>query len=118
MLSELPPIEWYDEDGSKKSLPRPEFLWSYMPIFPKYQYLSTSIWGFSLLTEFIIKVIMIEATTLTVDQIYTYGTIIMAVIISLASVNSVILSMHLRKKCLNFIAEWKKVHDYSLAHHV
>ncbi|CAO3626003.1 unnamed protein product [Cunninghamella echinulata] len=113
MMSELPPIEWYDDvDGIKKSLPRPEFLWNYMPIFPKYQYISTLVWGSCLLLEFVIKVILIEATSLSVDQIYIYGTISVAVLISSASVCSISLSIHLRKKSLVFINEWKKNHDY------
>ncbi|KAI9307247.1 hypothetical protein BJ944DRAFT_158395 [Cunninghamella echinulata] len=113
MMSELPPIEWYDDvEEIKKSLPRPEFLWNYMPIYPKYQYISTFIWGSCLLLEFVIKVILIEATSLSVDDIYTYGTISMGVLIIFASVCSISLSVYLRKKCLVFINEWKKNHDY------
>ncbi|CAO3609530.1 unnamed protein product [Cunninghamella blakesleeana] len=118
MLSESPPMEWYDEDGNKNTLPTHEFLWNNMPNFPKYQYINTSIWGFTLLSEFIIKVIMIEATTLTIDEIVTYSTIVVAVSISLASVASVISSIYVRRKCISFVNEWKKVNDYSYIHQV
>ncbi|KAI8096782.1 uncharacterized protein BX664DRAFT_258964 [Halteromyces radiatus] len=116
MLSELPPKTWMDQYGVRHSLPVPEFFWTYYRGFRLHSRFCTAMWGVVLLTEFTIKVIMIEATSLSVDQIVLYGTIINVSILVSCATFSVISTIFIRRKCATFITEWLKVNDYTNHH--
>ncbi|ORZ18511.1 hypothetical protein BCR42DRAFT_411016 [Absidia repens] len=113
MLSELPPLEWTDYEGQHHSLNRPEFYWTYMPDFRRHNFIYTALWGSTLMLEFIIKVILIEATTLSVDIIMLSGTIVVAVLFITVTATVTYMSHRLRKRCAAFSEQWIRENDYS-----
>ncbi|CAO3598846.1 unnamed protein product [Absidia cylindrospora] len=116
MMSEMPPLEWTDYDGQYHSLNRPQFYWTYMPDFRRHNYIYTTLWGSALMLEFIIKVIMIEATSLSVDIIMLSGTIIVAVLFSSVTAVVTYMSHRLRKRGGAFVEQWIRENDYSSDH--
>ncbi|ORY95207.1 hypothetical protein BCR42DRAFT_422687 [Absidia repens] len=95
------------------SLNRPEFYWTYMPDFRRHNFIYTALWGSTLMLEFIIKVILIEATTLSVDIIMLSGTIVVAVLFITVTATVTYMSHRLRKRCAAFSEQWIRENDYS-----
>ncbi|KAI8330911.1 hypothetical protein BC941DRAFT_361061 [Chlamydoabsidia padenii] len=112
LMSEIP-LEWTDVEGVRQSMSAPDFFWDKMHDFRRHAYIWTAIWGVSLYVEFLIKVIMIEATSLTVDQIMLYGTIVVFVIVVVTATTGTIASIRLRKRCSVFYNDWMKANDYT-----
>ncbi|KAI9486974.1 MAG: hypothetical protein EXX96DRAFT_517368 [Benjaminiella poitrasii] len=113
ILSEQPDVEWTDRKGIQHSMNRAEWVWSYIPAFRKFCYFLTAGWSFALMIEFVIKIIMIEATHLTVDQIILYGNIIIAVIIVLMTLITILSRNLLLKKAVSVSEEWHKQNNYN-----
>jgi hypothetical protein len=112
IMSELR-VEWVDAEGVSNSISVPEFYWTHMHSFRRHAYIWTAVWGVSLLVEFAVKVIMIEGTSLTIDQIVLYGFIVVISIVVIISVVSTLASVRLRKECTAFHSDWIKANDYS-----
>lgn len=103
------PYHWRDQHGIRHEMPFSDFLWSHLPVVRKGSYLLTGGYAIGLTAEFVIRVIMIEATTLTVDQIVLYGNIIVIVVVVVMTTFGVYLSIAIRNKSL----QWAKDNDYT-----
>lgn len=113
MTSEMPPLEWTDYDGQRQALPRPLFFWEHFHYFRRQNYITTLIWAVALMTEFVVKVIMITATSLSVDIIMLSGMIVMLVLTVASATAVIIITRRTRKRCVVFLDDWLKTNDYS-----
>lgn len=115
MMQEAPPMEWTDIEGTQHSMPRMDWCWDYVSVYKRFCYILNALWGVVLLGEFIAKVVMIELTSLTVDQIVLYGNIIVIVVMVSMTVGTIIVSHRVRKLTAAYIETWLKQNDYSTA---
>lgn len=113
IMEEAPPIEWTDGNGVHHSVPRANWCWDYFPVYKKICYTLNAIWGIILMAEFIAKVVMIELTSLTVEQIVLYGYIILIVIMVTMTVATAIITHRVLKLIAAFAATWLKQNDFS-----
>ncbi|KAI7897869.1 uncharacterized protein BX663DRAFT_444133 [Cokeromyces recurvatus] len=113
MLSERPDVEWTDSQDEKHTMNRSEWLWEYVPAFRKFCYVLTAAWSAALMLEFIIKIIFIEATHLTIDQIILYGNIIIAVITVSMTIITILGRRFIYKRIISTAKEWHKQNNYS-----
>ncbi|KAF7725279.1 hypothetical protein EC973_000289 [Apophysomyces ossiformis] len=112
MMSEMPKVEWLDSNGERQAMDRMDWAWQYVRRFRLSCYLTTSLWGFFLLAEFVAKVIMIKST-LTIDQIVLYGNImVLCVMVSLTIFNTIV-SIRVAKYCKTYAIEWREKYDYT-----
>ncbi|KAI7879427.1 hypothetical protein K492DRAFT_114839, partial [Lichtheimia hyalospora FSU 10163] len=83
------PYHWRNEQGERHEMPFSDFIWSYIPKARTYNYMLTAAYSIALTAEFIARVIMIEATDKSVDQIVLYGNVILGVFIAVIAIATV-----------------------------
>lgn len=110
VFEESSPVGWTDRHGVYHEMPVIEWMWENVPTVRKIHYTLTAGWAIGLMTEFVIRVIMVEATSLTVDQIYTYGTIIAIAIVVFLMICAIIAGRFTSKA----IIKWRAENDYSI----
>lgn len=113
MMREAPPVEWTDYQGNFHSVPKMDWCWDYAKSYKRFCYILNALWAFILMGEFLAKVIMIELTSLTVDQIVLYGNIILITVMTTMTVGTSIVSHRIRKSTAAYIETWLKENDYS-----
>lgn len=109
----MPPVEWIDAQGEKHSVPRMDWSWDVSYEYRRFCYVLTATWSFVLMGEFVAKVVMIEATTLSVDQIILYGNIIIAVVTVTMTLSTLYFSARLQKSMVAKAKIWMQENDYS-----
>ncbi|KAI8137466.1 hypothetical protein BJV82DRAFT_525231 [Fennellomyces sp. T-0311] len=108
LFENAPPYHWIDKDGQRHELSMSDWVWS-MPKTRKLQYINTAGWSIGLMCEFIIRVIMVEATSLTTDQIILYGNIVVIIVVVTMTSFGIFVSMTSRKE----LRQWVKDNNYA-----
>ncbi|KAI9318631.1 hypothetical protein BX666DRAFT_1855233 [Dichotomocladium elegans] len=101
----MPPYHWYDPHGVRHQLPLSDFLWNYISQVRVGHRLITFGWFFCLMGEFVARVVMVEATTLTAEQIINYGNIIVGAVTGVMTASTIIISIKVRQATIAWIKE-------------
>ncbi|KAI8877331.1 hypothetical protein K501DRAFT_260558 [Backusella circina FSU 941] len=112
LYSEQPPLRWVDTNRTEQQQPKTEWLWEKYKPFKIYCYVSSLMWSIGLGGEFLSRVLMVECTTLTIDEIVKYGVIIVATISSVLGVITVVSSAMIRKRANEYIDNWMDENDH------
>ncbi|KAI9489908.1 hypothetical protein BDB00DRAFT_840595 [Zychaea mexicana] len=112
LFAALPMQQWTDEEGTKRELTIPSFMWQEMHDYRKYSYLLTFLWGFGLLVEFGSRAAMIY-TGVDVDKIVGIGTAVSASINSVLGAISAASYFVLRRRFNQFDKRWRELNDFT-----
>ncbi|KAI8877334.1 hypothetical protein K501DRAFT_198446 [Backusella circina FSU 941] len=111
--SEYPPISWIDRDGNRQEQESVKWLFDHHKPFKTYIYVNTTFNGVVLLCECAVRLILVLATSLSIDDIVKYGTIMIAIASSLLAVVSTIHYTMISKGIANFYHDWMDENDFS-----
>ncbi|KAI9028129.1 hypothetical protein CLU79DRAFT_737900 [Phycomyces nitens] len=111
MTSEMPPMTWTDKQGEEHSQAYMEWCWDHFHWFRANSYITTSLWAFFLMGEFVARVIMVKST-LTVDQIVLYGNIILICVIVVMTTFSVVRAIQFGKIFRPYVIEWHRNNNF------
>ncbi|KAG2173537.1 hypothetical protein INT44_007128 [Umbelopsis vinacea] len=105
-LEGLPAVSWKDELGHQYTLSRADWQYTYVPYVRAYCFYTTLLWGVVLEIEFAIKVMMIQST-LTIDQVVNYGSIVMTSMTIVVIILTVLVSLPMRRKSREAYRIWQ-----------
>ncbi|KAL0092460.1 hypothetical protein J3Q64DRAFT_1829972 [Phycomyces blakesleeanus] len=111
MTTEMPPMTWTDRQGEVHSQSYMEWCWDQFRWVRRNAYITTSLWGFFLMGEFVARVLMVQST-LSVDDIVLYGNIILICVIVIMTVFSVLRAMQFSKMFKPYAIEWHKNNNF------
>ncbi|KAJ8654711.1 hypothetical protein O0I10_009601, partial [Lichtheimia ornata] len=103
------PYHWRNENGDRHEMPFSDFIWLYIPKARTYNYTLTAAYSIALTAAFIARVIMIEASNMSVHQIVLYGNVILGVFIAIAAIATVWAAILIQASCV----KWAKANDYT-----
>ncbi|CDS10490.1 hypothetical protein LRAMOSA03166 [Lichtheimia ramosa] len=103
------PYHWRDQHYVRHEMPFSDFIWSHLHAARKGHYLLTAGYAIGLTAEFVIRVIMVEATSLSVSQIVLYGNIVVFSVVVVMTAFGIYVSIDMRRKSL----QWAKDNDYT-----
>lgn len=112
ILLGMRPTTWTDANGKKHEIETIEWTWKYCSVYRKYCYILCAIWGILLMAEFAAKVIMIQST-LSVDQVVLYGSIMMIVIVVVMTTGTIIVSHWMTKRIKIIAIQWTNENDFT-----
>jgi hypothetical protein len=111
--SEYPPTIWVDRDGNRQEEESIKWLFNHHKPFKTYIYVNTTFNGVVLLCECAVRLILVLATSLSIDDIVKYGTIMIAIASSLLAIVSTVHYSLISKGIANFYHDWMDENDFS-----
>lgn len=113
MISEAPPMEWVTLEDNKAvhhSQKMVEWMWDHVLFFKRFCYILTFLWGFIMMADFVIKAVLILATTMTIDQLVVVNNVLQIVITVTMTTGSMMASGFMHKRITGRVKEWKETH--------
>lgn len=110
MYADAPPVTWVDAAGEKHTMQLTDWMWDVVGGYARrYHYWLSAGWGFFLMLEVVIRVYMVLGTTLPVERIYLYGTVIAVGVVIFMLVCSFVGGVRLKRLCI----AWMRQNDHS-----